>query len=681
MGNCEELSYEEAHAAQTRSGPTVLSKEHQRKNLELRSRLRDVLPIDDRQKLSDCDLLYRFLIGRRWVVEAADASLRTYVSLRKKMNLNTIIAEKFSKEVESTASCLYGFDKEGFPVMWNTPDIPLLVRMLKGGFERDLLRVQMQSMEKARFLAKERHVDRCTLVLDLRHVGISSANSVILSFARELAKIMQAYYPEIMCRMLVFNAGWAVAGAWKVLRPFVDQRVQDKVRFFPGAPTMEAILPFIDEDQFPPSFGGKGTRDVVAEMLQAEIEHVQGIPVGESPQGASNTVVSTATGPTATNASITAISLPHSVHPGSLRVMGEKISISTTPPCLPENTSVGVGSGGADAFSTCVSADNEALELFSFCSSIRSDSDDTVSLPLIQIGSIEALELSDKKRGGAECRAGKERRVQFLVPERTSMCINLTEYADDKIIGFFGNKFVGEVEHNFVYGASEGFMEGVLVPRTSSSFSSSFPTAFFSAPSAVRERVMMGELLNESGHRIHPHVIVCDAQRRARFVLRKSRLRRCVDVFQFLGGANVMTDSLTRHTVSGERVKLAKCVPHREDTDDPTVWMMNAVTADGSRQLRQRRTSQCLAEKKGQTLIAYGMLAAMAPIDVFTLLVGVCRVWEAGVHLAPRGCGIPKAKNFFGVQMPLVKPAIFRRFWRPESSMPATDANQETETQ
>ncbi|EKF29115.1 hypothetical protein MOQ_007116 [Trypanosoma cruzi marinkellei] len=513
--------------------------------------------------------------------------------------------------------------------------------------------------------------------------GISSVNSVILSFARELAKIMQAYYPEIMCRMLVFNAGWAVAGAWKVLRPFVDQRVQDKVRFFPGAPTMEAIFPFIDEDQFPSSFGGNGTRDVVGEMLQAEIERVSGISVRESSQGTSNSIAPIVTVPMATNTSITTISLPYAGHSGPVGVIGGKIGVSTTSHCVPENASEGVGSGRADVLGTCVSADNEALEVFSFCSSIRSDSDDAVSFPSIQIGSLEALELYDKKRGSPETRVGKERRVQLLVPERTSMSINLTEYADDKIIGFFGNKFIGEVEHNFVYGASEGFMEGVLIPQTSSFSSSpppSLPSAFFSAPSAGRQRVMMGELLNESGHRIHPHVIVCDAKRCARFVLRKSRLRRCVDVFQFLGRANVMTDSLTRHTVSGERVKLAKCVPHREDTDDPTVWMMNAVTVDGSRRLRQERSSQCLAEKKGQTLIAYGMLAAMAPIDVFTLLVGVCRVWEAGVRLAPQGCGIPKAKSLFGVQMPLVKPAIFRRFWRPVSSIPATEPDQETGT-
>ncbi|RNF02360.1 Sec14 cytosolic factor [Trypanosoma rangeli] len=229
-------TYEADHAAQTRSGTTVLTEEHKRKNLDLHSRVADILPLDDNHKLSDCDLLYRFLIGRQWKVESAEVSLRNYIALRKEQKLNSIIAEQYCGNVESTASVLYGFDKDGLPVMWNTPDFRLLVTLIKGGFKRDLLRIQMQVMEKARFLAKERQVDRCMVVLDLCHTNISSVNSHTLAFAREFAKVMQEYYPEIMCRILVFNAGWAVTGAWKAVRPLLDRRVQDKVHFFFWAP-------------------------------------------------------------------------------------------------------------------------------------------------------------------------------------------------------------------------------------------------------------------------------------------------------------------------------------------------------------------------------------------------------------------------------------------------------------
>lgn len=42
--------------------------------------------------------------------------------------------------------------------------------------------------------------------------------------------------------MLIYNSGWAVTAAWKIVKPFVDERVQKKIRFFNAPPIRQSLL-------------------------------------------------------------------------------------------------------------------------------------------------------------------------------------------------------------------------------------------------------------------------------------------------------------------------------------------------------------------------------------------------------------------------------------------------------
>ncbi|RNF02359.1 Sec14 cytosolic factor [Trypanosoma rangeli] len=304
--------------------------------------------------------------------------------------------------------------------------------------------------------------------------------------------------------------------------------------------------------------------------------------------------------------------------------------------------------GCSEGSISSVSTNSETLELFSLHSCVGSNVGDGATPILMQIGSPEVMNFCSNSGEESVVSLCNERSVQAVLPERNQMSINLEWRTDRRIVGFCDNKFIGELEHNFVYGVPEGNMPGFLVSRASVSPSSpSNPIS--SILDTVQERMMLGELLSESGHHIHHHVIVCDAKRHARFALRKSRLHRSVQVFQFVGDANVVTDSLTRHTVVGKRVKFAVCVPHRNARKDSTAWVMNAEKAtakseDGN--MQQQRTSRCLAEKRGHTLTAYGVLADMPPIDLFTLLIGVCGMWQTDFRPA-KGLGWMAMKTRF----------------------------------
>lgn len=76
-------------------------------NLTIRDprQLKQILPIPDIHKLSDCDLIYRFLIGRRMDVGLATSDILHYIGFREKYNLNTIL---WDREVEVTFNGLDG---------------------------------------------------------------------------------------------------------------------------------------------------------------------------------------------------------------------------------------------------------------------------------------------------------------------------------------------------------------------------------------------------------------------------------------------------------------------------------------------------------------------------------------------------------------------------------------------
>ncbi|KAG8344781.1 CRAL TRIO domain [Trypanosoma vivax] len=268
--NATHTQYESDHALQTRSGPFELSTKHRDKNLALYARVQALLPIMDVFKVSDCDLLYRFLIAKQWDLDAAESCLRAYVVGRVEKSLNCLAMEKLDPLVEANATFLYGFDKDGRPIMWNRPNVPTLLELLKGGRMDEVLRSQMRAMERGRAVSKVRGVDRCRLVVDLKTLQFLSLSGASIHMIKKMAHELQEYYPEILSRIDIFNAGWAVSGIWKILSPFVSSHVRQKVHFTRGEPTMEHLGKFADPENIPPLFGGSDGPNEVAEIIEAE---------------------------------------------------------------------------------------------------------------------------------------------------------------------------------------------------------------------------------------------------------------------------------------------------------------------------------------------------------------------------------------------------------------------------
>ncbi|KAK7197915.1 CRAL/TRIO domain containing protein [Novymonas esmeraldas] len=586
-----EAQYEKDFLAQRSSGPVVFTEDQRRKNRELCTRLRDLLPFDDAYKVSDCDLMYRFLIGKHWNLAATEKGMREYVQLRKSDRLDSIIAEHLHPTICSVLSPLnagmpcpiYGLDKEGLPVLWLAPDAAKLVIAMKDFTNEQLLRGQLRSMELGRYICLERKVERCTYVIDLGGITMSSVNKVTLALLKGVMNLLQIAYPEIMRRLLIFNTGWAVSAAWKVLRPLVDVRVQDKIKFESGPPTLAALQQYMAADQVHPAFGGTGKINVLDHMIDAEMKRIQ----GRLETSASSEAVVI---PAARAASLESGQNTSAQDPDSLTLYS---IYSTSQPATtaPSPTNNNVNSGTPDAhhhhhhhanerervvigvpsaMAAWLDRTNEfhppknvldmSLSIASSSADYPCDKEDAAA-PVGASSSAPRTPSSDAAAAAAPPHESEPCGSAGVsaAPALPSVAISLTYGADGSVTGFCGRQWVGRFRQGRLYAPTMDSGDDESRASRQRSPPGPAPTRRGSGRSVG---VPAGELLNEAGHPLHNFLIVCDAQRRARYLVRESRLRTRLTIFNVIGDATVHTQKSNRHYVEGERAKLGVVVAH-----------------------------------------------------------------------------------------------------------------------
>ena len=195
---------------QTFSGPHEITDERRALNLKTFDLLRchhnpndgrsTVLPFADIHKKSDCDLIYRFLIAKKWNVGDTIKGLLEYDVWRREHRLNEILWEKFPTDIVTVISKQYkAFDRLGHPVFFDKINPALLPNLLAKYSQEQLLRVHFRMMEEGRRLCKEYRSDRVTCLLDMSLLSLSLvANKAGIAYLREMARIDQLMYPSIV---------------------------------------------------------------------------------------------------------------------------------------------------------------------------------------------------------------------------------------------------------------------------------------------------------------------------------------------------------------------------------------------------------------------------------------------------------------------------------------------------
>jgi hypothetical protein len=217
----------------------------------------------------------------------------------------------------------------------------------------------------------------------------------------------------------------------------------------------------------------------------------------------------------------------------------------------------------------------------------------------------------------------------------------------DIIRGFFQDRFVGETQFNLIVGYCDHHSHEQRTHMLSSGLSMAPPPPGAGPASTTRPssrfldsttttnsshlspRVLIGQLLRESGHPFHTHLIVADANREAKFVLVKRKFHQQIVIYQVVGDRRIRTSATSKnHTILGDKAKMARC-GERTTTQqvgggaDPHDWAVWGKVRVGSNDVRRY-----FAEKKGWSLVFYDTLATLPISDLFSLTVGLMELWE-----------------------------------------------------
>lgn len=274
--------YEKDLAAQKHSGPHIMDEEKKGLNRAVFNKISDILPIPDIHKKSDCDLIYRFLIAKKWNPDDTVKSLREYVAFRKENRLNEILWEDVAPEIREVLACDYsGFDREGHPLFCDRPDPKSLGALLQKFTREELMRVHLRMMEIGRRLCKEYNTDRVSCILDLSQLNMSIVtNPAAVGFIKAMAHLDQTMYPENVRRMFICNGGWTFSSLYKLIKPLLDPRVQQKINFIAGGSKLTADLEvFVKLEGVPVALGGRSKGEPLTNWTQ-----LRALPVGAPPQ-------------------------------------------------------------------------------------------------------------------------------------------------------------------------------------------------------------------------------------------------------------------------------------------------------------------------------------------------------------------------------------------------------------
>lgn len=104
-----------------------------------------------------------------------------------------------------------------------------------------------------------------SLVVDLEGFAVSEQMPIgdLVALARRFFPIFATGFPELLHRVLVFNAPWLFGTLWSAIKPFIPEEVQEKIQIHSGAVQYDKhIGKYYEPKMIPKYFGGSKVDDV-----------------------------------------------------------------------------------------------------------------------------------------------------------------------------------------------------------------------------------------------------------------------------------------------------------------------------------------------------------------------------------------------------------------------------------
>eukprot|EP01006_Ploeotia_vitrea_P066764 TRINITY_DN95645_c0_g1_i1.p1 TRINITY_DN95645_c0_g1~~TRINITY_DN95645_c0_g1_i1.p1 ORF type:complete len:259 (-),score=28.35 TRINITY_DN95645_c0_g1_i1:62-838(-) len=226
---------------------------------ELKQRVSDLLPLDDANKISDEDLILRFLVLHKFKVSAAETKLREYIQWRKKQGVNDILNTEPATEILThMRGGFHGRDRLNRPNYYATFSTKDLVDLGHMKNTAKVLNAHTYQVEKQRETIKANGDTVFNLIVDLHDIstGLLTSRSA-MAVAKAIVQQDAAMYPE-NTRYLFLLVPSGFTALWKVFKPLIPDRVLAKTKVIPMADAQVELQKYIDPSQLPPSLPQPG---------------------------------------------------------------------------------------------------------------------------------------------------------------------------------------------------------------------------------------------------------------------------------------------------------------------------------------------------------------------------------------------------------------------------------------
>lgn len=225
------------------------SDETQKKVQLLRSRLQASYP--QASEIDDATLR-RFLHARSLNVEKACKFLLQHLKWRQTfVPFGCIQEAEIANELKKEKIFLQGVDKKGRP-------IGVILARRHESSDRDLeefKRFVVYGFDKAVSSLPEDQ-EKFVLIADLK--GYNYRNMDIKGYLAIL-EILQDHYPERLGKLFMLHVPSLFSIAWRIVYPFIDPKVKEKIVFVEDKQLKETLLEHIDITDLPVDFGGQQT--------------------------------------------------------------------------------------------------------------------------------------------------------------------------------------------------------------------------------------------------------------------------------------------------------------------------------------------------------------------------------------------------------------------------------------
>lgn len=209
--------------------------------------------------------LARFLRARKFVFEKALEMFSKYVEWRREQNVDSIGTFDFPEAPALKEIYPHGFhktDRFGRLIYIERYGFIDMKRIFQITTEERMIRYyirEYESMISYRIpsccVAAGYRVEQSLTILDLGGSSTKLMKSSVYNFVKLASSIAQDYYPEILGKMFIINTPMLFSVAWKVIRPWIDERTQKKITT-EGSKYQKKLLELVPSENLPDFLGG-----------------------------------------------------------------------------------------------------------------------------------------------------------------------------------------------------------------------------------------------------------------------------------------------------------------------------------------------------------------------------------------------------------------------------------------